>query len=192
MKTNKLYFPKDALSRHENFDVWYADGDLALRFEGEWASEKEKIAIIGRWGGETAHIKPDHNTVSYYLRVECYEYVLRTYRIFQHYGVDGMRWDIHGSLAEGSFFAIHEDTGQKDVSVRLTTLPGKGECYEVKVKDVAKLRIALIAVVAMGIKEEYCGLSEGEKDMNAGRVKKMKKFLFPGKGEKYEEPSVEE
>lgn len=33
-KFNKMYFPVDAIAKHEDFDVWYSDGERALRFEG--------------------------------------------------------------------------------------------------------------------------------------------------------------
>ena len=68
MKNNKVYFRRTLLSRHEDFDMWYEDGDLFLRFEGDWSQEKSKKAVIGRMGGEIGCIKPDHKTVNYYLR----------------------------------------------------------------------------------------------------------------------------
>ena len=34
MKNNKVYFPVDAIARHEDFDVWYEDGDVFLSLKG--------------------------------------------------------------------------------------------------------------------------------------------------------------
>ena len=59
MKNNKAYMPKDALARHEDFDVWYPDGELFLSIRGTWRSEHDKVLIFGRMGGEMGAIKPD-------------------------------------------------------------------------------------------------------------------------------------
>lgn len=192
MKNNKVYIPKDAIARHEDFDVLYDDGDLALRFQGDWKSESDKIAIIGRMGGELGHIKPDHFTLTYYIRMERWEYVFHTHRIFKHYFVEGMLWQVHGSLSKCPVNFINEKGDKKDVHVRETTFPGMGECYEVKVADVAKLRVAIASVVAMAIKESYKGKSEGEKNPNANRLEKMKRFLFTDKGKTYDQILKEE
>ena len=39
MKNNKVYFPVDAIARHEDFDVWYEDGDVFLSLKGAWSGE---------------------------------------------------------------------------------------------------------------------------------------------------------
>lgn len=192
MKNNKVYIAKDAIARHEDFDVVYGDGDLAFSVCGSWSSEGDKIAIIGRMGGEIGHIKPDHYTLAYYIRMERYEYVFHTHRVFKHYSVEGMLWHAFGSLTSLPFDFISEEDEHHEVHVRLTNLPGKGECYEIKVADVAKLRMAAAAVIAMGIKEEYRGKSEGERDPNATKLGKMKRFLFTDKGKTYERVLEEE
>ena len=94
-KNNKIYIPADAIAKHEDFDTWYEDGSLFYRFESPkgWSSEKDKVVIIGRMGGQTGAIKPDSKTVGYYLSVGQWEYYFRTYLIFKHYGVEGMLWD---------------------------------------------------------------------------------------------------
>ena len=56
----------------------------------------------------------------------------------------------------------------------------------------AKLRIAVAAVVAMAIKEEYCGLSEGLGVKSASRLKRMKNWVFADKGKTYEQLLAEE
>ena len=60
-------------------------------------------------------------------------------------------------------------------------------CYEIKVKDLAKLRIAACCVIAMKIKESFRGRSEGEPDENLGTFGKIRKKLFDSKGYTYEE-----
>ena len=66
----------------------------------------------------------------------------------------------------------------------LTTvkLPDKGRCYEVKVKDVSKLRPAAGAVIAILIKEQWKGLSCGEPYPDGTKwYKRLKRyFLEPG------------
>ena len=54
MKFNKVYIPVDALARHEDFDTWYEDGDLFLHFACKkgWKSEKDRVQIFGRMGGQ--------------------------------------------------------------------------------------------------------------------------------------------
>lgn len=179
--------PKDALSRHEDFDIWYADGDLALSVKGTWSDERDKVSLIGRMGGENGHIKPDHNTLSYYMRIERYEYALHTHVIFNHYSIEGMLWQVHGTLTNPPLNCINEVTSDSDVHVRLVDFKDRGECFEIKVKDVAKLRIAAATVIAIAIKEEYKGKSEGEKNPNATRLEKLKTRLLSAKGKTYEE-----
>lgn len=191
-----MYFQKDAIARREDFDVWYEDGTLFQRFEGDWSTEKGKIAVIGRMGGEVCHIKPDHLTLNYYLRLGRWEYCLHTYTIFKHYYVEGMLWDAYGSLADPPFDFVKEnkdgETVQKACHVKLVNFRDKGECYEVRVKDVTNLRIAALAVVAMGIKEEHLGRSEGEENPNATRLEKLKSTIFTNKGKTFEEVCAED
>ncbi len=187
VKNNKAYLPKDAFARHEDFDVWYADGDTFLSIRGAWESERSEIAIFGRMGGEMGAVKPDAKALAYYLKLERWEYVFHTRRLFQDYYVNGMRWQIDGTLSEPPLDFVREDDSVKDVHVRVVEFMDRGECYEIKAKDVAKLRIAVAAVIAMGIKEEYRGLSEGIENPNASRLEKAKNWLFAGKGKTYEQ-----
>lgn len=177
-KNNKIYIPADAIAKHEDFDTWYEDGALFYRFESPkgWSSEKDKVIILGRMGGQVGTIKPDSKTLTYYLSIERWEYALRTYIIFKHYGLEGMLWDIKGSLTElpidfiGEHGTSKEDVRYtKDVHVSLVKFNGQ-PCYEVRVKDLAVLRMAVVAVVAMAIKEEWKGYSEGEGDVEKGSL----------------------
>lgn len=192
MKNNKAYMPKDALARHEDFDVWYPDGELFLSIRGTWRSEHDKVLIFGRMGGEMGAIKPDAKALTYYLKLERWEYVLHTRRIFQDYYVNGMRWQIDGTISEPPLYFVKEDDFEKDVHVRVVPFKNHGECFEIRAKDVAKLRIAVAAVIAMGIKEEYRGLSEGIEDPSASKLAKAKNWLFAGKGKTYEQLLEEE
>lgn len=195
MKNNKVYFQKDAIARHENFDAWYEDGTLFMRFEADWKSEKDTVAVIGRMGGEVGCIKPDHKTINYYLRSERWEHCLHTYTIFKHYYVEGMLWDMYGSLQNPpcDFITETRDRDDKrDVHIKVVKFRDKGECYEVRVTDLAKLRLALIAVVAIAIKEEWKGLSEGEEDPHATLLDKIKKNLKGNRGKTYERVLQEE
>lgn len=187
MKNNTVYMPQDALSRREDFDIWYADSDLALSVKGTWSGEGDRVSLIGRMGGENGCIKPDFATLSYYMKLERYEYVLRTHVIFSHYSVEGMLWQVHGTLANPPLDCINEATSEKDVHIRLVDFKDKGACFEIKVKDVAKLRIAAATVIAIAIKEEYKGKSEGEKNPNATRLEKLKSFFLSSRGKTYEE-----
>ena len=143
MKNNKVYLPTDAIARHEDFDVWYADGETFLSIKGAWSKESDKAVIFGRMGGEMGQIKPDHKALTYYLQLERWEYVV--------------------------------------------DFKGHGPCFEVRAKDVAKLRIAVAAVIAMAIKEEYRGLSEGLKNPNASRLEKAKNWLVADKDIPYDQ-----
>lgn len=186
MKNNKVYIPKDAITRHENFEVWYADGETFLSFKGDWSCEHDRAFIFGRMGGEMGQIKPDAKNLTYYLKLERWEYVFHTLHIFKHYYINGMKWYVDGSLSNPPFDFALEEGQEKDGHVRVVDFLDRGECYEVKVRDVAKLRIAVAAVVAMGIKEEYKGLSEGEKDPAASRLTRIKNWCFAGNGIPYE------
>ncbi|WP_172136988.1 hypothetical protein [Adlercreutzia sp. ZJ473] len=195
MKNNKVYFPKDAIARHENFDAWYEDGALFMRFESDWKFEKDTVAVIGRMGGEVGCIKPDHKVINYYLRSERYEHCLHTYTIFKHYYVEGMLWDMYGSLSNPpcDFITETKDRDDKrDVHIKVVKFRDKGECFEIRVTDLTKLRLALIATVAIGIKEEWKGLSEGEEDPNPTFFQKIKRNVRGYKGKTYERVLQEE
>ena len=187
MKNNKVYMPADAITRHEDFDVWYADGDVFLSIKGKWSSERDRATIFGRMGGEMGHIKPDTKALTYYLKLERWEYVFHTLELFDHYLVNGMKWQIDGSLTKLPFDFITEGDHTKEGHVQLVDFKGHGPCYEIRVKDVSKLRIATATVIAMGIKEEYKGLSEGLRDPNASKLQKAKSWVFADKGITYEE-----
>lgn len=192
MKNNKVYFPQDAIARHEDFDVWYEDGDVFLSLKGAWKTERDRATIFGRMGGEMGHIKPDAKALTYYLKLERWEYVFHTLHLFKHYYVNGMKWQIDGTLSDPPFDFVNEEDGRTEGHVQLVNFKGHGPCYEVRVKDVAKLRIAVAAVIAMGIKEEYKGLSEGLKNPGASKLEKAKDWLFSGKGYTYEELQQQE
>lgn len=192
MKNNKVYMRKDAFARHEDFNVWYADGELFLNIKGAWSSERDTVRIFGRMGGEMGCIKPDAKALTYYLKLERWEYVFHTRRIFEDYCVDGMHWQIDGSLSEPPLDFMNEEDLGKDVHVSAVPFKGHGECLEIRAKDVAKLRIAVASVIAMGIKEEHRGLSEGIADPSASRLTRAKNRLFLGKGKTYEQLLAEE
>ena len=187
MKNNKVYLPTDAIARHEDFDVWYADGETFLSIKGAWSKESDKAFIFGRMGGEMGQIKPDHTALTYYLKLERWEYVFHTLHLFKHYYVNGMKWQIDGSLTNPPFDFVNEEDSQKEVHVQVVDFKGHGPCFEVRAKDVAKLRIAVAAVIAMAIKEEYRGLSEGLKNPNASRLEKAKNWLVADKGIPYDQ-----
>ncbi len=187
MKFNKMFIPIDAISLHKDFDIYYEDGTLALSLKGAWSSEKDKIAILGRTGGEIGHIKPDFQCLAYYLRLDRYEYVFHTFHIFKHYGVEGMLWEIDGTLSNPPLRFINEGSNKADVTVRLANLKDIGACFEVKATDVARLRIACATVISMLIKEHYRGKSEGLKQPNPSGLDRIKQLLFTNKGISYEE-----
>lgn len=187
VKTDRVYFPVDAIAAHKDFEVWYEDADTFLTIKSTWASERDKVLIFGRMGGQMGAIKPDPRALVYYLKLERWEYALHTLRLFENYYVAGMRWDVNGTLSTPPVTFVNEDTKSKDVHVSVVKFKDKGPCFEVKAKDVAKLRIAVAAVIAMAIKEEYKGLSEGFKDPNASRWQKFKRWAFEGRGIPYEE-----
>ncbi len=192
MKFNKVYFEKDALARHQDFDTWYEDGDLFLRFQSKegWQSEKDRVQIIGRMGGEVGEIRPDHRTLCYRIRYERYEYTLHTYVIERHYYIEGMVWDLYGSFANPPFHIVEETLtsyNHRTVHVKLKEFKNKGLCYEVHVPKLEKLRIAVASVIAIGLKEEWKGLSEGE-DVEIGtRLQRLKNRVFENKGFTYEQ-----
>ncbi len=192
MKFNKVYFPADAIARHEDFDSWYEDGDIFLQFKCKkgWKSEHDPVQIMGRMGGEVGLIKPDNRTLNYYIRYERYEYILHTYVIEHHYYVEGMVWDLYGSFNNPPFNIVEETLTSyehKAVHVKLKEFRNKGLCYEVHVPDLRKLRVAVAAVVAIGIKEEWKGLSEGEEWESANLLERLKGRIFENKGYTYQE-----
>lgn len=195
-KNNKVYFPIDAVAKHEDFDMWYDDGDLFLHFEGDWSEEKNKIAVIGRMGGEIGCIKPDFKSLSYYLREGRWEYSLVTHTIFKHYYVEGMVWDIHGSMRTPPFTIYTQNRAGdkvKDVHIKVVDFRNKGLCYEVRVKDLSKLRIAAIAAVAICIKEENKGESRGEDlTKDAPRMERIKRRIFSSSSKTYDEMVAED
>lgn len=187
-----MYIPKDALARHEDFDTWYEDGDLFLHFESKqgWSREKDRVQIIGRLGGQVGLIKPDNRALAYYIQYERYEYTLHTYVIGRHYYIEGMVWDLYGGFNDPPFNIVEETLtsyNHKAVHVKLVNFKNKGLCYEVHVPELEKLRIAVACVVAIGLKEEWKGLSEGEDREIGSRWQRIKNRVFEHKGYTYDE-----
>ena len=178
MKEATAYLPKD---------VYYADGTIFLSFQGAWQHEKDEVAVFGRMGGEMGRIKPDHKALVYYLRLERWEYALHTLHLFKCYYVNGMKWKVEGSLANTPFFFVNEQTGSKEGRASDARLEGRGACWEIATKDPATLRIAVTACVAMGIKEEYRGLSEGLRAERAHGLHRLRDWIFSEKGIRYED-----
>lgn len=178
--------PVDAIDKRQDFDLWYADGDKFITVTSDWEKENSKVAIFNRLGGEMARIKFDPHSLVYYVGVERYEYQLHTYTIFEHYYFKGMLWDIKGSITDPPLDFRNEGSGKLDVRISRVKFKDKGQCYEIKVKDIAKLRIAACAVIAMAIKESWKGKSEGEPIEKKG-LEKWKDRIFTNKGIPYEE-----
>ncbi|MCI2241166.1 hypothetical protein [Adlercreutzia faecimuris] len=187
MKNNKVYLPADALSRHDDFDILFEDGTPLYHVRGDWSSERGKVRFIGRMGGENCVIKPDAQTLSYYIQLERHEHALRTFRLFDHYYLEGRLWQIRGSLTTCPLDFVNEKTGRKEVHVSRRLFRGMGDAYEVRVTDVAKLRIAAAAVVALAKKEEWRGKSEGEKSPEGSRLARLREWALGGRGKTYEE-----
>lgn len=192
MKFNKVYFPVDAIAKHENFDAWYEDGDVFLQFmcKKGWKSEKDQVQIMGRMGGQVGLIRPDNRTLNYFIRYERWEYILHTYVIEHHYYVEGMVWDLYGCAHEPPFDFVEETMtsyNHKAVHVKTKEFKNHGLCYEVHVPDLTKLRIAVASLVAILIKEEWKGLSEGEEWESANVLERIKGRIFENKGYTYEE-----
>lgn len=193
MKFNKVYIPIDALSRHADFDTWYEDGDLFLHFESKqgWTREKDRIQIIGRMGGQVGQIKPDNRALVYEIQYERFTYRLHTYVIGHHYYIEGMVWDLYGSYNEPPFSFVEETLtsyNRKSVRVRLVErFKNHGACLEVHVPELEKLRIAVACVVAIGWKEEWKGLSEGEDREIGTKLQRLKNRVFENKGFTYEQ-----
>lgn len=193
MKFNKVYIPVDALARHEDFDAWYEDGDLFLHFACKkgWKSEKDKVQIYGRMGGQVGEIRPDNRALVYAIRYERYEYRLHTYVIGHHYYIEGMVWDLYGSFQEPPFSLVEETLtsyNRRSVRVRVVdSFKNHGACYEIHVPELEKLRIAVACIVAIGLKEEWKGLSEGEDREIGTRLQRLKNRVFENKGFTYEQ-----
>ncbi len=188
MKNNRVYMQVDAAKKREDFELWYADGDVFVTVKKkDWDNEKDRVAIYNRFGGEMARIKTDPKAITYNVGVERYEYELHTYELFSHYFFKGMLWDIQGSLEDKQLDFRNEGTGKLDVRISTVKFKNKGRCYEIKVKDISKLRIAACCVIAMALKESYLGLSEGEPVEGEKFWKKWKKMVFDSKGITYEE-----
>lgn len=192
MQFKKLYMPVDAISRHDDFQMWYEDGDLfltakSLNKEKPWSSEHDKVALISRHNAEMARIKPDNKALEYDVRVERWTYTLHTYTLFKHYYIKGMLWDIKGSFDRVPLKFMNEKTGKSDVRItRVNNFMDKGPCYEIKVKEITKLRVAAACVIALALKEEYRGMSEGEREENNTLGLKMKRYFWQ-KGISYDE-----
>ena len=192
MKYNKIYIQQDAIAKHEDFDAWYEDGDIFLQFKCKkgWKSEKDQVQIMGRMGGQVGLIRPDNRVLNYFIRYERFEYILHTYVIEHHYYVEGMVWDLYGSFNAPPFDFCEETLTSYDhkaVHVKLKQFRDKGMCYEIHCPELEKLRIAVASVVAIGIKEEWKGLSEGEEWESADLLQRLKGRLFENKGYTYEE-----
>ena len=186
MKNNRVYMQVDAIDKRENFNMWYADGDVFVTVESDWTKEGDKVNIYNRMGGQMARIRTDPKDLVYYVGVERYEYELHTYTIGEHYFFKGMLWDIMGGLEDMPLDFRNEGTGKLDVRISNVKFRDKGRCLEIKVKDLSKLRIAACCVIAMAIKESYKGKSEGEPVEEKG-LKKWVNRIKGNKGLTYEE-----
>ena len=188
MRNNKVYMPIGAVDQREDFALYYADGDVFMTVTSKngWKDERDRIAIYNRMGGEMARIRTDPQRLVYFVGVERYEYELHTYTIFEHYFFKGMLWDIEGCLNEPPLDFHNIGTNKLDVRIGRVKFKDKGPCYEIKVKDISKLRIAACAVVAMAIKESFKGRSEGEPIEEKG-LTKWRKRITTNKGLTYEE-----
>ena len=186
MKNNRVYMQVDAIDKREDFALWYADGDEFITVKSAWTKENDRVEIYNRMGGQMARIRFDPNSLVYFVGVERYEYELHTYTIFEHYFFKGMLWDILGTLQEPPLDFRNEGTGKLDVRVSRVKFRDKGKCYEIKVKDISKLRIAACCVIAMAIKESFKGRSEGEPIEEKG-LSKWRKRITTNKGLTYEE-----
>ncbi len=194
MKNNKVYLPVDALARHEDFVIAYEDGTPLYTVRSDWSSARDKVRFFGRLGGESCLIKPDAQTLSYYIQLERYEHALRTFRVFDHYYLEGRLWQIRGSLTACPLDFTNEKTGRREVRVSRRLAKGMGEAYEVRVADVSKLRIAAAAVVAIALKEEWRGKSEGEDegDAEGSRLARLRNWMLGGRGKTYEQLLAED
>lgn len=190
MRNNRVYMPVGAVDKREDFELYYADGDVFVTVKSDWKSEGSKVAIYNRFGGQMARISTDPKQVVYHVGVERYEYELHTYTVFEHYFFKGMLWDIRGSIGDPPLDFRNEGTGRLDVRISRVRFRDKGQCYEIKVKDLSKLRTAACCVIAMAIKESWKGKSEGEPDdvKAMPALKRLKRRIsLTEKGIPYEE-----
>ena len=191
-KFNKVYIQQDAIAKHEDFDTWYEDGDIFLQFKCKngWKNEKDQVQIMGRMGGQVGLIRPDHHTLSYFIRYERWEYVMHPIVIGHHYFIEGMVWDLYGSASNPPCNIVEETLtsfDHKAVHIKLVNFRNKGMCYEICVPEIEKLRIGVASVVAILIKEEWKGLSEGNDYAPPGFLNGLKSRLFENKGFTYEQ-----
>lgn len=180
MKNIRLYMPVDAIANHEDFDIWNDEGESGFRVTGEWQYEKDPAVINGQFGTRIAKVKADRNIVNYYLKVGLYSYEFQPRIIFKHYFVEGVAWDIKGSLTSlpiDFMCVFNADKPIKDAHVRKVEFADKGECYELTVYAPDYLYIAVTTLVAMAIKEEWRGLSTGEPEESPGFFSKVKKAV---------------
>jgi len=190
LRNNRVYLPVGAVDKREDFELYYADGDVFVTVKSDWKSEGSKVAIYNRFGGQMARISTDPKQVVYHVGVERYEYELHTYTVFEHYFFKGMLWDIRGSISDPPLDFRNEGTGKLDVRISRVRFRDKGQCYEIKVKDLSKLRTAACCVIAMAIKESWKGKSEGEPDdvKAMPALKRLKRRIsLTEKGITYEE-----
>jgi hypothetical protein len=183
----KLYMQTDAIAKHEDFDIWCDDGSVGFSVTGDWTQEKDHISVYGHMGTRIGRIKPDRHVLNYYLEFDRYTYEFHTRRIFQHYHIEGMAWDIQGGLTSLPVDFLNVLDDKKEVHLRLLDFKEKGECYELRTTKADKVHIAIGVLISMAIKEEYKGLSEGEKDEEVGRLDKVKRFFIKNKGESLQE-----
>lgn len=195
-KFNKVYIQQDAIKNaienKEEFDAWYEDGEVFLHFQSKkgWTCEKDPTEIIGRMGGEVGRIKPDNYTLVYNIRYERYEYRLHTYVIDRHYYIEGMVWDLYGCAHEPPCNIVEETMTSfehKAVHIKLVNFKNKGMCYEIHVHELEKLRVGVASVVAILLKEEWRGKSEGEDYTPPGLLNNLKSRIFENKGYTCEE-----
>lgn len=188
MKNNAMYIPVDALKNRQDFDIYYRDGDLAFSYKGKWEKESDKVTIWNRHGAECGSIRLEPaSKCMYYVKLERWEYELHTYLIEEEYFFKGMLWEIKGSPSNPPFDFYSLRSEKNEVHVCRTKFKGHGECFEVKVRDVSFLRIAAAAVVAIMMKEEFKGLSEGLETPDLTRGQKIKRFFQKTKYLTYEE-----
>lgn len=193
MKFNKVFIQKDALARHEDFDTWYEDGTVFYHFtsKNDWSKEKDIVSAFREGAKQPSGIiKPDHRTLNYMITCERYEYIMHPYVIEKHYYIEGMLWDLYGSYAEPPFDLVVETKtsyNKKAVHVKERLFKDHGLCYEIHVPNLEHLRVAVLALVAIGLKEEWKGLSEGEDVRGATIMERLKNRVFENKGLTYDQ-----
>ena len=186
-----MYIPVDALARHEDFDTWYEDGDLFLHFACKkgWKSEKDRVQIFGRMGGQVGEIKPDNRALVYDIM---YERFIACTPTSSSITTTSRAWCGTCTAAITSLpTALSRRRLSATTANRCACAASKvqdhGPCYEVHVLELEKLRIAVACLVAIGYKEEWKGLSEGE-DRELGNLwQRMKGRIFENKGFTYEQ-----